>query len=93
LVSAVISNLGLGVSSWRVHPRYRGANAVTSDGTAKVFVEPMQDRLSYEMCGANYRPKMALSQTSQGDALQDNAAVTRYNDIFRVGDVLTELKG
>jgi LPS-assembly lipoprotein len=67
----------------------------------------MPDRIGYELrnrmidlldgpgtpAGASYRLKLALSQTTQGNALQNDATITRYNDTLTVTYELTDMTG
>ena len=71
------------------HPLYGGVNAAMQETLSHIYVEPIPDRIGYELrdqmidlldssgsaSGASYRLKMELTQTSQGIALQ-NAPTT-----------------
>jgi LPS-assembly lipoprotein len=72
-----------------------------------IYVEPMPDHLGYELRnkmidildgpgtpgGAQYHLKLALTETTQGIALQNDAAVTRYNDNLKITYSLTDGAG
>jgi hypothetical protein len=89
------------------HPLYGGANGGMGATLSTIYVEPMQDRLGYEMrntmidlldgpgtpAGALYRLQMSLTATTQGIALQNDAAITRYNDTLKVTYTLTDMAG
>jgi LPS-assembly lipoprotein len=91
------------------HPLYadRGATAGTADKLARIYVEPIPDRLGYELRNELidlfdssgdpaedfYRLKVTLSTKSEGVAVQNNAAVTRYNDTLSVTYELSDKKG
>jgi LPS-assembly lipoprotein len=89
------------------HPLYGGANSGMSTTLASIYVEPMPDRLGYEMRntmidlldgpgtpdGAAYHLTMSLTQVTQGIALQNDAAITRYNDTIKVSYTLTDRAG
>jgi LPS-assembly lipoprotein len=79
----------------------RGATAGNREKLALIFVEPVpqgQD-LGYELRntlidlfdasgrseGAAYRLKLTLNTKSEGVALENDAAITRYNDTLTVG--------
>jgi LPS-assembly lipoprotein len=95
------------LSACGFHPLYGGANGGMGGTLSTIYVEPMQDRLGYELrntmidllngpgspAGATYHLTLSLTQTSQGVALQDNAAITRYNNTLKVTYTLTDLKG
>jgi LPS-assembly lipoprotein len=68
------------------HPLYGGANGGMSDTLSSIYVEPVPDRLGYELrntmidlldgpgtdVGAAYRLKLSLNETTQGLALQND---------------------
>jgi LPS-assembly lipoprotein len=74
---------------------------------AAIYVEPVADRDGYELrntlidllgsngrtTGKRYRLAITLTESSQGIALQNNAAITRYNDTLKVSYVLTDAAG
>ncbi len=82
-------------------------DARLSPQLASIYVEPVAERDGYELrntlinlLGGNgqaggkpYRLKMNLTQAGQGVALQNDAAITRYNDTLTVSYVLTDAKG
>lgn len=88
------------------HPLYgdSGATAETSDKLAAIYVEPIPDRLGYELrntlidlfdssgrgSGAIYRLRITLSEKSEGIAVQNDAAITRYNDTLSVNYELSD---
>lgn len=81
--------------------------ASLSPQLASIYVEPVAERDGYELrntlidllgsdghaAGKRYRLAITLSETSQGIALQNNAAITRYNDTLKVSYVLTDAAG
>jgi len=89
------------------HPLYAGLNGGMDATLSSIYVEPVPDRLGYELrntmidlldgpgtaSGASYRLKLALSQNTQGIALQNDATITRYNDTLTVTYQLTDLAG
>jgi LPS-assembly lipoprotein len=95
------------LSACGFHPLYGGANSGMSTTLSSIYVEPMPDRLGYEMRntmidlldgpgspeGATYRLRMSLTQITQGIALQNDAAITRYNDTIKVSYTLTDMAG
>ena len=86
-----------------------GATARTADRLASIYVAPIEtpQRLGYEMRNTLidlfdssgrmsenfYRLRVTLSQKSQGVAVQNDAAITRYNDTLVVKYELTDAKG
>ena len=74
---------------------------------AAIYVDPVADRDGYELrntlidllgsngraTGKRYHLAITLAETSQGIALQNNAAITRYNDTLKVSYVLTDAAG
>lgn len=89
------------------HPLYGGANAGMQATLSTIYVEPVPDRLGYELRnkmidlldgpgtpqGARYRLKLSLTETTQGIALQNDATITRYNDTLRISYSLTDMSG
>ena len=88
------------------HPLYGdfGATAETADKLAAIYVEPIPDKLGYELrntlidlfdasgrpsAGA-YRLRVRLGTKSEGIAIQNDAAITRYNDTLTVAYELTD---
>lgn len=104
---AIASLLAVALSGCGFHPLYGGANSQMSETLATIYVEPMQDKIGYEMrntmidlldglgspAGAAYRLKLTLTQTTQGNALQNDATITRYNDTLKVTYTLTDMAG
>jgi LPS-assembly lipoprotein len=89
------------------HPLYGGVNAGMQATLSTIYVEPVPDRLGYELRnrmidildgpgtpqGAQYRLKLSLTETTQGIALQNDATITRYNDTLKIGYSLTDMAG
>lgn len=86
-----------------------GTTAETADKMASIFVEPIAtpQRLGYELRNTlidlfdssghvsqnAYRLRVTLNQKSQGVAVQNDAAITRYNDTLTVDYTLSDMKG
>jgi LPS-assembly lipoprotein len=102
--------LALVLSACGFHPLYGGGNSGMSATLSTIYVEPVNDRLGYELRntmidlldgpgtlhGANYRLKMAFTETNQGIAIQSDptsATITRYNDTLKVVYTLYDLSG
>jgi LPS-assembly lipoprotein len=93
----VISALSL-LCGCGFHPLYGGMNGDMQETLSSIYVEPVPERLGYELrnsmidlldgpgtpSGASYRLKLGLTQTTQGIALQNDATITRYNDTLTV---------
>ena len=89
------------------HPLYGGMNGQMAATLSTIYVEPIPDKIGYELrnkmidlldgpgttAGAAYRLKLELKQTTQGNALQNDATITRYNDTLRVSFTLTDIAG
>jgi|SRR5689334_3530224 len=89
------------------HPLYGGMNGEMSETLSSIYVEPVPERIGYELrntmidlldgpgtaSGASYRLKLALSETTQGIALQNDATITRYNDTLTVTYELSDMAG
>lgn len=74
---------------------------------ASIYVEPMPERDGYELrntlidllgsngvtTGKRYRLTINLRQSSRGVALQNDAAITRYNDTLDADYTLTDMAG
>ena len=102
---AIATALLLGACGF--HPLYGGMNGGMSATLSSIYVEPLPDRLGYELrntmidlldgpgtaSGASYRLKLALSENTQGIALQNDATITRYNDTLTVTYELTDMAG
>lgn len=100
--AAVLSGCGF-------HPLYgdTGTTAGTTDKLATIYVEPIPERLGYELRNTlidlfdssgrsgqgAYRLKVTLSTKSEGIAIQNDAAITRYNDTLSVSYELTDRSG
>src|SRR5262249_14963446 len=83
--------------------------AATAGELASIYVDPIKqpERLGYELrntlidlfdasgrpSGNSYRLNITMSQKSEGVAVQNDAAITRYNDTLAVKYVLTDMKG
>ena len=103
--AAIATALLLGACGF--HPLYGGMNGGMSESLASIYVEPVPERLGYELrntmidlldgpgtaSDAAYRLKLALSGTTQGIALQNDATITRYNDTLTVSYELTDMAG
>ncbi|HEY7945113.1 MAG TPA: LPS assembly lipoprotein LptE [Casimicrobiaceae bacterium] len=103
----VVALSALVLSGCGFHPLYGGANGAMSATLSTIYVEPVPDRLGYELrnqlidlldgpgtaTGATYRLTLALSETTQGIALQNDATITRYNDTLKVSYTLTDRAG
>jgi LPS-assembly lipoprotein len=85
-----------------------GATAETAGKLATIYVDPIgQQRLGYELRNTlidlfdssghpsenAYRLRVTLNHKSQGVAVQNDAAITRYNDTLTVTYELTDMKG
>jgi LPS-assembly lipoprotein len=84
-----------------------GTGGADSRALASIFVEPVEDSGAYELrntlidlldsdgsqAGKTYRLALTYKRTSQGIALQNDAAITRYNDTLTVDYVLRDAKG
>lgn len=85
-----------------------GATAATKDKLAAIYVEPIPDnKLGYELrntlidlfdasgrpAKGAYRLRVTLATKSQGIAIQNDAAITRYNDTLTVTYELTDRAG
>jgi len=74
---------------------------------ASIYVEPLAERDGYElrntlidllgsdgrMTGKRYRLTLTLTESNQGVALRNDAAITRYNDTLAASFVLTDMNG
>ncbi len=103
----VVAALALPLAACGFHPLYGGLNSAMSATLSTIYVEPVPDRVGYELRnemidlldgpgtarGAAYRLKLALTQTTQGIALQNDATITRYNDALKVTYTLTDMTG
>ncbi len=91
------------------HPLYGdgGATAGTKDKLAAIYVDPIPNRLGYELRNQlidlfdssgrashdSYRLRITIGEKSEGVALQNDAAITRYNDTLSVHYELTDRTG
>jgi LPS-assembly lipoprotein len=91
------------------HPLYgsSGATAETADKMSRIYVDPIPESLGYELRNqlidlfdssgraseASYRLHVTYTQKTQGVAVQNDAAITRYNDTLGVTYILTDMKG
>ena len=97
----------LGLSACGFHPLYGGLNGGMEKTLSTIYVEPLPDKIGYELrntmidlldgpgtaSGAAYHLRLALTQTTQGIALQNDATITRYNDTLKVTYTLTDAGG
>ncbi len=104
---AALVPLALTLAACGFHPLYGGLNADMQVRLSTIFVEPVEDRIGYELRnrmidlldgpgtprGAAYHLKLDLTQTTQGIALQTDTTITRYNDTIKVTYTLTDLSG
>ncbi|MBV8977622.1 MAG: hypothetical protein JO261_06330 [Alphaproteobacteria bacterium] len=106
---ALICLLAVPLGGCGFHPLYgdSGATAATADKLARIYVEPIPAKLGYELrntlidlfdssgelAHASYRLRVVLNTKSQGVAIQNDAAITRYNDTLSVGYELVDRKG
>lgn len=85
-----------------------GATAETAEKLAAIYVDPIPDnKLGYELRNELidlfdasgdpskdiYRLRVTLNTKSEGVAIQNDAAITRYNDTLTVSYSLTDAKG
>ena len=103
--SAIIIAVLLGGCGF--HPLYGGMNGEMNATLSSIYVEPVPDRIGYELrntmidlldgpgsaSGASYRLRLTLNETTQGIALQNDATITRYNDRLTVTYELTDAAG
>lgn len=101
---AAIAALCLALAGCGFHPMYGGNLAPE---LSSIYVEPIAERDGYElrntlidlfdssgrMSENFYRLHVTLSQKSQGVAVTNDAAITRYNDTLVVEYTLTNPKG
>jgi LPS-assembly lipoprotein len=99
--------LGMMLGGCGFHPLYGGMNGGMSETLSSIYVEPVPERVGYELrntmidlldgpgtaSGASYRLKLTLSETTQGIALQNDATITRYNDTLTVTYELSDMAG
>lgn len=98
--------LALALSGCGFHPLYgdSGATAETADKLAAIYVEPIPEKIGYELRNtlidlfdasgraskSAYRLRVTLTTKSEGIAIQNDAAITRYNDTLSVNYELTD---
>ncbi len=84
-----------------------GSGGTDSRMLASIFVEQVSDSAAYELrntlidllgsdgmeAGKPYRLSLVYKRTTQGIALQNDAAITRYNDTLTVDYVLRDANG
>ena len=101
--------LALVASGCGFHPLYGTSadTAQNADKLASIYVDPIPERLGYELRNTlidlfdssgrasedSYRLHVTLTQKAQGVAVQNDAAITRYNDTLTVAYILTDMKG
>ena len=104
---AAIIAIGLALGGCGFHPLYGGMNGEMNATLSSIYVEPVPDRIGYELrntmidlldgpgsaSGASYRLRLTLNETTQGIALQNDATITRYNDRLTVTYELTDAAG
>jgi LPS-assembly lipoprotein len=104
-VALVVAVAGL-CAACGFRPLY-GNGGAGSRVLASIYVEPIEDSAAYELrntlidlldsdgvqTGKTYRLALTYKRTSQGIALQNDAAITRYNDTLTVDYVLRDGKG
>lgn len=94
------------LSACGFHPLYgdSGPNGGTREKFTKIFVEPIPDSLGYELrntlidifdssgraSGAAYRLRVTLGEKTEGVAVQNDEAITRYNDTLSVNYQLSD---
>jgi LPS-assembly lipoprotein len=105
--TAALPAVAILLSGCGFHPLYGGMNSDMRAKLASIYVEPVPERIGYELrntmivlldgagtaSGASYRLKLALSETTQGIALQNDATITRYNDTLSVSYELSDMAG
>lgn len=98
--------LALSAGGCGFHPLYgsSGVTAQTADKLAAIYVEPIPEKLGYELRNTlidlfdasgrpsegAYRLRVTLGEKSEGIAIQNDAAITRYNDTLTITYVLTD---
>jgi LPS-assembly lipoprotein len=91
------------------HPLYgdNGTTAGTKEELATIYVDPIPNRLGYEMRNQlidlfdssgrashdSFRLHVTIGEKSEGVALQNDAAITRYNDTLTIHYELTDRNG
>ena len=98
--------IAVGLSGCGFHPLYGdwGPTAGTADKLQAIYVEPIPEKLGYELrnnlidlfdasgrpSDGTYRLRVTLATKSEGIAIQNDAAITRYNDMLTVSYELTD---
>lgn len=98
--------LALSLTGCGFHPLYGdwGPTRGTADKMRAIYVEPIGEKLGYELrnnlidlfdssgrsSDGAYRLRVTLSTKSEGIAIQNDAAITRYNDTLTVSYELTD---
>ncbi|MBS0469921.1 MAG: hypothetical protein JSR60_02530 [Proteobacteria bacterium] len=91
------------LSACGFRPLYGGVNGQMRDTLATIYVEPMPDKIGYELRnkmidlldgpgtpgGARYHLKLSLTTSTQGIALQNAAAAGQSTVVTRYNDTLT----
>ena len=86
------------------HPMYGSALAPQ---LSSIYVEPIEERDGFELRntlidrlnsdgrleGKKYRLKITLDEATQGIALQNDATITRYNNMLNARFVLSDVQG
>ncbi|HTT98245.1 MAG TPA: LPS assembly lipoprotein LptE [Rhizomicrobium sp.] len=101
--------LAFAASGCGFHPLYgsSGATAETMDKLSQIYVDPIPQSLGYELRNElidlfdssgrasedSYRLHVTFTQKSEGVAVQNDAAITRYNDTMTITYVLSDMKG
>ena len=96
--------LCLCLSACGFHPMYGRA---TGPAMASIYVEPVPERDGFELRnalidalqsdgeeqGKAYHLKVVLNESAQGIALQNDATITRYNNVLTARYTLTDAQG
>jgi len=106
LVALSLGGFAAGLSGCGFHPLYGdwGSTAGTADKLQAIYVEPIPEKLGYELrntlidlfdasgrsADSTYRLRVTLATKSEGIAIQNDAAITRYNDMLSVTYELTD---
>jgi LPS-assembly lipoprotein len=91
VTAALVSSLSLAACGFQ--PLYGNGGGVIGPTLQNVYVEPISDRVGYELRNslldlfngtgqadnAQYRLKLSLTETEEAVILQTNTAITRYN--------------
>jgi LPS-assembly lipoprotein len=109
LGTLAVLSLAFVASGCGFHPLYgsSGVTADTADKMSQIYVDPIPQSLGYELRNElidlfdssgrasedSYRLHVTFTQKSEGIAVQNDAAITRYNDTLTVTYLLTDMKG